>query len=300
MSEIETLYSEIKQKLTETHLKELTSTILDAYKSGNQVKMKMYADALFEDEKHADVPLNRVFVKLIKIIHPDRFAAHLHSIEQAFEEKNHKKLSFYHSMLCIQTRAEKIQESRFSYEFTEEYRYGEEDFGYPGPDGCGIDPGEEPAAGDEGFSTVDFDFIHALKAEYLGNLSYVLSPADLAAFEGELNLAGYGFEDTEGLQYCRNITRLNLSGNALSNLFDLRGLLYLSELFLGNNNIVDIEDLKELENLEIVDLSCNEIEEIDVLLSLGNLQFADLRGNPVRDRKVLEELTRRGVVVLFP
>ena len=109
----------------------------------------------------------------------------------------------------------------------------------------------------------------------------------------------YGMEDTDGLQYCRNINRLNLSHNRISNLYDLQDLVYLNELLLSDNRIEEIEYLAGLENLEILDLSFNEVEDIKPLLSLDRLQFADLRGNPLRSRTTMRKLTQRGVVVLY-
>mgnify|MGYP000045516872 CR=1 FL=1 len=145
----------------------------------------------------------------------------------------------------------------------------------------------------------EWDFIAALKSEYLGNLDYRLSPADFVALEGELVLAGYGLEETEGLQYCRNISRLDLSDNRITNLYDLQELLHLEELLLSHNRIEELEYLKELRNLEILDLSFNEIEDISVLLKLDNLKFVDLRGNPMRQSGLIKELQRRGVVVVI-
>ena len=294
MPDFETLYAEVKQQLTEDHLKELARTVLDDYKAKNIVKLRMYADALFQKETHAGVPLNKIFVKLIKKIHPDRYTAHVRTVENAFTQKDREILSFYKAMLMIDTTAKQSFDKRFEYDFSEEYRYGEEDFGFDITDHDRQD--EENI---ESFRSVDFDFVLALKAEYLGNLRYTLSPADLFAFEGELNLAGYGLEDTDGLQYCVNITRLDLSHNSISNLYDIQSLIYLNELLLSHNHIEQIEYLGGLENLEILDLSYNDIDDIGPLLSLEQLQFVDLRGNHLRTGGALSELKRRGVVVLY-
>lgn len=296
MTEIDALYTEIKQKLSEVRLKELAAVVLDVYKAGNLSKMRMYADALFQSESHGDVPLNKIFVKMIKTIHPDRFNAHLNTVERAYAQQDREVLSFYRTMLKMETAVRQNYEQRFAYDFKEEYRYGEEDFGYDtweySEHGGDVDEGRP---GDREY---EFDFIRAVKAEYLGNLSYTLNPADLAALEGELNVAGYGIADTEGLQFCRNITRLDLSRNRIANLYDIQGLIYLSELLISDNQIEHIEYLRGLENLEIIDLSFNEIENIDVLLALDRLQFADLRGNPLQSIETLRELTRRGVVII--
>ncbi|MDY7029901.1 MAG: hypothetical protein SVR04_16540 [Spirochaetota bacterium] len=305
MTEIDALYTEIKKKLSEIRLKELAAVVLDVYKAGNLSKMRMYADALFQSESHGDAPLNKIFVKMIKTIHPDRFAAHLNTVERAYVQQDREVLSFYQTMLKMETAVRRNYEQRFAYDFTEEYRYGEEDFGYDtweySEHGGDVDK-EEESAGKSGEGPEDreyeFDFIRAVKAEYLGNLNYTLNPADLAALEGELNVAGYGIADTEGLQFCRNITRLDLSCNRIANLYDIQGLIYLSELLISDNQIEQIEYLRGLENLEIIDLSFNEIENIDVLLALDRLQFADLRGNPLQSIETLRELTRRGVVII--
>jgi len=303
MTEIDILYTEIKQKLTEVRLKELAGAVLDIYKTGNLPKMRMYADTLFQGENHGDVPLNKIFVKLIKTIHPDRFAAHLNTVEHAYAQQDSELLSFYSTMLKMETAVRQTYEQRFAYDFTEEYRFGEEDFGYDTWEysDSGSDEDEESgveSGGRRSAREYEFDFIRAVKAEYLGNMDYTLSPADLAAMEGELSIAGYGITDTEGLQFCRSITRMDLSHNRISNLYDIQGLIYLSELLLSDNQIEHIEYLRDLENLEIIDLSFNEIENIDVLLVLDRLQFADLRGNPLQSVETIRELSRRGVVII--
>ncbi len=303
MTEIDLLYNEVKQQLSEIRLKELAGAVLDVYKAGNLSKMRMYADALFKSENHSDVPLNKIFVKLIKTIHPDRFTAHLNTVEHAYAQQDRELLSFYSTMLKMETAVRQSFEQRFAYDFTEEYRYGEEDFGYDTWEysGGGSDEDEESGFESGGRSSAgeyEFDFIRAVKAEYLGNLSYTLNPADLAGLEGELNVAGYGIIDTEGLQFCRNITRLDLSRNHISNLYDIQGLVYLNELLLSENRIEHIEYIRDLENIEIIDLSFNEIENIDALLALDRLQFADLRGNPIQSLETLRELSRRGVVII--
>lgn len=296
--------------LTETKLKELTRTILDLYRAKNEIKLRVYANSLFQEDDHRDLPAGKIFIKLVKVLHPDRLVGHLGRIEEARTAGDSKTLEFYRALVNLDVAAAETHSQRFAYDFTEEYGYGEEDFGYHREDRSseyrtyGMDEEETGEAGAfrgedrDDTVEVEFDFIHAVKAEFFGNLENTILPVDLASLEGELDLSGYGILDTEGLQYCRHISKLNLSGNRISNLFDLKELFYLRELLLAHNLLDSIDYLAGLVNVEILDISSNEIEDFSPLLGMEKLQFVDVRGNGSVNPGVLEILNRRGVVVL--
>ncbi len=280
--------------LVAARLKNLTSTVLELYRSKNEMKLRVYADALFRGEDHKDLTAGNLFVKLVKVLHPDRLALHLKEIGKATKTGDPRALDFYRTLMSLETHAVEIQKERFDFDFSEEYGYGEEDFGYHTETYSGMEELDRQEFEEE----VEFDFIHAVKAEFFGNLEYTILPADLVSMEGELDMAGYGILDTEGIQFCKNISRLNLGHNRISNLFDLKDLYYLKELLLDHNLIENIEYLERLENVEILDISFNEIEDISPLLKMERLQFVDVRGNGPVSSVVLAELHRRGVVVL--
>lgn len=291
--DIQKRYSRLQQRLTEQRLKELTTEILELYKGKNETRLRLYAQLLQSEDIKKELPLGKLFLRLVKIIHPDRLLALRQRLSAAAATGDPEELRFFESLLNLEAEVKRVYQKRFDFDFSEEYSYGEEDFGYHTADYA--DSRQE-----YGESCVEeWDFISALKSEYLGNLDYLLSPADLVALEGELVLAGYGLEETDGLQYCRNINRLDLSDNRITNLYDLQKLFHLEELLLSHNRIEDLEYLKELNNLEILDLSHNEIEDVSVLMKLENLKFVDLRGNPVRQPGLVQELQRRGVVVVI-
>lgn len=311
--EIKALFEELRCYLTVKRLQELTLTILRAKRDNDHRQLKRLFLSVFDEDVPKDMPENRVFFKLINFFHPDRLAFLSREIQTAADTRNKEKLIFFRKALTVRVSGgnARKQPNRPAWEYTETYGYdepmsGDYDFG-DFEDGTFNDSGFDDTfrGEDEEFDDEypdqreeDMDFIRAVKAEYLGNLDIDFTPAELTALSGELDLTNYGIEDLEGLEYCRGITHLNLSNNRISNLFDLENLYHLRELYLGGNQIADLGPLSGLTNLEILDLSSNDIEDLTPLLSLAELKFVNLLGNPIRDRRVIETLNLRGVVVL--
>lgn len=285
------IYEYLQSRFTKNRLQELSLKLIDAYKSKNHKQLRKYALVIFPDSK--DIGESKLFVKLIKYVHPDRLNYLLKEIDRAHREGDVKKLSFYKTLVDSDQRIKMT----FTFESNpdEEYVYSDDDFGFSTTVNFDDNYDYEDQIDEYEDSN---DFISALKAELLGNMDYHLSPGDLFSLEGELDLSDCGIQDLTGLEYCKNISRLNLSGNDISNIYDIKGLEFLRELFLAGNSLTDIDHLAGMALLEVLDLSNNEIDDISPLLTLSNLQFLDIRNNEITDTSVIEELEKQGVVVI--
>jgi hypothetical protein len=286
------LYGYLKSNLTADSLKELSLKIIEAYKSRDMLRLRLFAESVLQQPVQPEEKGNRLFLKLIKYFHPDRLNFILNDIEQAFRSKDTSKLRFYKDLLSADMSVERAYAQRLELELPEVYRYSEDDVGY-----SVSDEGDMPL--DEYQSEVEeqFDILRAVKTAYLGNLELALDPSDLSSFEGDLDLSDFNVYELDGLQYCRNITSLNLSHNHISSIYHIQYLNFLEELFISNNHISDLEYLRGLSNLEIIDLSNNEVEDISTLLDLENLQFVNLENNPIGTRDLIDKLAETAVVV---
>jgi hypothetical protein len=281
------LYKTLKSSLTVKKLQNLSIRIIDAHKEKKESLLLQYADTLFPEQKGNQGSGVKLFVKLIKHIHPDKLAAIHRELDSAFDKKDASILRFYGQILSAEKVVTVRVKERYSYDFSEEYRYED----YNDVDSRYTE--DEPEYGEEDFAGGEdspVDFLSVLKREVLGNIDFILDAADLQSLEGELELRERGISDLEGLQYCRNLSSLDLCGNTIANLYEIGSLSYLSELYLADNVLEDIEPLKHLSNLQILDLSGNEIEDITPLLELPGLSFLDLRGNPVPRDSALRKL----------
>ncbi|NLV41631.1 MAG: leucine-rich repeat domain-containing protein [Candidatus Hydrogenedentes bacterium] len=70
----------------------------------------------------------------------------------------------------------------------------------------------------------------------------VVTRADMAKLK-ELQAAGMGVVDLQGLQYCESLSVLNLSGNAVVSLAPLAGLRNLARVNLSDNQLGSVEAL---------------------------------------------------------
>jgi hypothetical protein len=282
------VYRYLLTQLTSERLKELSQKIIDAYKSGNHVKLRLYADSLFQDVEEKEP---RLFIRLIKYFHPDRLNSLLQDVENSYARDDMQKLLFYKNLISADQYVTEAQALRFSVDDTEEYLYDRGDFGYH--------VSEDDVFEDDLHEVEEiFDILHAIKTRYLGNLDLSLDLLDLMTLEGNLDLSDFNLHDLEGLQYCRNITSLDLSNNRISDIANIQNLQYLEELFISCNSISNIEYLAALTHLAIADLSNNCIEDISPLLTLENLKFINLQKNPVSSKILIEELEEKTVVII--
>lgn len=140
----------------------------------------------------------------------------------------------------------------------------------------------------------DSDFLQVLKQLFFGNLNL----HDLGQLEGDLNVSNQELSDIDEIEYCINITSLDLSHNQLSNIYTLQFLDRLTSLDLSHNPIHDIDLLKNLDSLETLYLENNDLESVEILTAQPSLKFVTLYGNPLHDTDIVEELKKRGVIVI--
>ncbi|MBI9104164.1 MAG: leucine-rich repeat domain-containing protein [Spirochaetales bacterium] len=289
------LYQKIKKNLSVKVLNTLTLTLLDAKKSNNHRQLQSIHQLIFENEIPEEKDGNKLFMELVSLAHPDRLEYISGEVKKAYEKGDEKTLYFYDRVLTATESFLTVPKSsdRFNYEESESYSWDPEDFD------------QSFARDDWGFTdeTIreedsEFNFIRAVKAEYLGSLGFAFDLSDLSSLSGEVDLADYGIIDLDGLAYCLSVTSLNLTHNNISNIHDIMGLHNLKELYLGENQITDISYLGELIHLEILDISDNEIEDLSPLLNLTELQFINISGNPITDNLTKKELRKRGVIII--
>jgi hypothetical protein len=116
----------------------------------------------------------------------------------------------------------------------------------------------------------------------------------------ELNAAGRGIHQLEGIDALRRLAVLNLANNTVEDLRPLARLRMLKVLNLGNNQITDLSaihfgDITHLQLREL-DLRGNQIVDIEPLRDLTSLDYLNLRDNAVTDLEPLAGLT--GLVYL--
>ena len=123
---------------------------------------------------------------------------------------------------------------------------------------------------------------------------------DTAAFLSlrELDAAGLGIKNLQGIGIAANLRRLVLDYNQLSDLAPLASLVHLRYLELSQNRIQDILSLAHLGALEILDLSANQIEDVAPLADLENLTHLDLDSNEIEDLSPLVGLGNLSVLNL--
>ena len=276
----------IDQNLNRGRLEEVSSSVIDAYKSGDRITIQSYAEAL---NLSGDGSIKKTFYSLIRMIHPDRLSAITADYKQARAESDLEKLGKIKQLLEVRRQAESVRQNRFEYQHTETWEAPSDSDFFDDHD-ADAELFEEDRA--------DSGFIEAVKDVIFGNHDFHIEPADLRQIDGSLDIAYCGLEELDGIEYCINIRVLNITGNDISNLWDLQELAQLEELYASGNAIREIEMLAGLENLEILELFDNDIEDLTPLLGMNNLKFVDLRKNPLQSKGVIDELEASGVVVL--
>jgi hypothetical protein len=283
----EELYRTLKERCTVAHMKELTVSIIDAYKAKDYRTLARMMQRVVPGSSPEEMKGSAIFFALVKHFHPDRHAAIMKEIEDAYVKGDGTKLElFRNAFFSVPATKEK---PRTDIEFEpedEEYAYDADDY-YDYFDGDAVSESDD-----------EFDFWSAIKSALHGNLDFEIGPEDLEYLAGELDLSDRGLVDIDGIEHCLRITTLDLSKNSIARIENLAELGELRELSLAENEIADIDCLAPLSSLEILDLSGNEIEDASVLLDLDNLRVLDIRDNPLADRGVLAALRERSVVVV--
>jgi len=289
--EVGSLYRRLKEKVSVRKLKEISSDTIDAYKVKNFSLLRRYASSIGLEV--TGLKKNRLFSRLIKTYHPDKFKLIIREIDGSFKNNDTEALRKYERIFSLGRDGGKI-----AVEYSEDYDIDTEDFVRFGMAIVGDEYfryGED----DEPERSADIDFYEALRRELCGDMKYSLSPYDLNSLDGELDLSDYGISHLDGIEQLINITSLNLSNNRICDLGPLTSLSNIESLFISENHIRDIEALGTLHGLKELDVSFNDIENADLLLDLENLNYVNLAGNRIKNESVADALREKNIIVVY-
>ncbi len=289
---IETIYREIKEKLTIEHLKNITIDIIDSYKNKNFPHLKKYISiSKLSSETHNA----KLFSLLIKKFHPDKHSFIQKLADELYRKTDYDSLLQLHEAYFFNISFAK-SEPDFDAVFEQEYTYDEGDFGYRETN---ISEKDDFGETNLDFGHEEHGFLEALQRVFFGGLDVTIMESDLMNLEGELDLSDYEIYDLRGIEHCIYLNELNLSNNKIEKIGSLSSLLDLGFLFLANNAIENIEPLENLSHLRELDISFNNISDIRVLEHLKELEYVNLIGNPIRDYTVIDNLIKKGIIVIF-
>ncbi|MBN1496524.1 MAG: leucine-rich repeat protein [Spirochaetes bacterium] len=293
---IESIYRELKRRITHARLKEISVDVISKYRAGDHDGLAFYAAFLDSDDSAG---AGKLFARVIQRYHPDKLNAILNEIELHYRAGNVEELAGMRNTFLFEMPARRISYPDMP-PAGETYAYSDMDFGYAERAARDDEMQAEESFDEYDGSAVDeeYGFIEAVNRLFFGNLDMAISMDDLHDLEGELDLSDYDIVDLKGIEHCINLHTLNLSGNNIRKIEPLASLTRLESLFLSGNAIRNIGCLAALTDLRELDLSFNEIEEISVLQKLDSLQYVNLLGNPITDSGTIRELTEKGVLVI--
>ncbi len=122
---------------------------------------------------------------------------------------------------------------------------------------------------------------------------------------GNLILSENNITDLSPLSGLSNLFLLRLGSNPIEDFSPITGITRLEILSLDAVQIVDIPNLQNLPNLTSLGLSNNWIQDISPLIDLTSLTTVGIWENRIdisegsEDRQIIDELTNRGVSVLY-
>jgi Leucine-rich repeat (LRR) protein len=295
---IQTLYTELKEKVNPARLKDISIDIISKFKNRDHEYFIQFAKLIGIDSFNEN--LNRIFAKIIQIYHPDKFNIIKKELESVYKSNNYDDLLRLKNIYLIDLSSLQAAIS-YGYIEKEDHSYTEDEFGYAEYDFDGEDiftDAEYDDTVEEHADPYAHGFAEAINKYFVGNLDYTLSRSDLRNIDGELDLSDYEINDLAGIENCINTNVLNLSGNEIIKIHQLSALVKLKALFLSQNSIEDISYLKSLTELEELDISFNSIEDISVLLELPKLKYVNVIHNPINNKSVINKLLKNGVIVI--
>jgi len=296
---IETIYDDLKNHVTEKKLKDISVDVINRYKSKDLNALLRFADILEFDASGMNI--SRLFARVIQHYHPDKISLILCTIEQNYKENKLDELLRLKRIYIFNKTKSIPVNKKYDIDIEETYSYSDEYFGKreETPD---FDINNDFEFDDhiDGQSDIhEYGFIEAVNNMFFGGMDDSITPEDLGKLEGELDLSDSEIFDLKGAELCRNVTILNLSGNQIDKLDRLAGLEMLECLYLSENDIESIDCLENLHNLKELDISFNNIEDIKVLLKLGELLYVNIMENPVKNKEVIKMLEEKGVIVIY-
>ncbi len=294
---IDSIYQKLKKQVNPARLKEISVDIIARYRAKDRGGLSFYAELLGIDPSAIDT--SRLFAHIIQQYHPDKLTKIINEIELHFKNNKLEELVRLETIFIFDGPVQPIT-YRHDSTAEETYDYDNEDFGYDEKTVYEDEAFEEERyEPDDEFDEHEYGFIEALTRLIFGNLDFTMTVEDVQELEGELDLSDYDIIDVKGAEHCMNISSLNLSGNDIRSIGPLSRLTRLESLFLSGNRIRNINPLAGLAELKELDISFNEIEDISVLKKLDSLLYVNLLGNQIKDTGTIQELTDRGVLVVY-
>lgn len=298
-TDINEIYKELKNGIDRKRLMDISVEIICKYREKDYNTLMWYASLLGIDALNTNI--NRLFSRVIQNYHPDKFEKIVSDINRHYENNNIDELVRI-KRIYLHTRKTKsdylrnnLYQEIMAFFDRKSDVYNERDLFH---DEVILDASYDEIS-DDFFTDDEYGFMDAVNNHYFGNLYRAIGRRDLKGLEGELDLSGYDITDLRGVENCVNISGLNLSGNRIYKIELLSYLSRLEALYIAENNIDGVESLADMQCLKELDISFNEIEDISALRGLGSLEYLNITGNPIADRTVIDELSGRGVIVIF-
>ncbi len=296
--EIDQLYKKLKQAYTEENLNKITAQIINIYKSRDYAMLRDLAEIVAEYIDFKYNKINKSFLKLITLYHPDKGSYHLKELDKLFINKDLNGLSCYSHILSVQ-HIDNYTISTESYadiDYNPQYIYDFEEEGFTFIDDL------------ETYEKLDIDksfnkkisyntFYSAVKKKIYGNLNVEMPSYYLEDFE-DIDMAEYYIRSLEGIEACKHAKIIDLSRNNISDIKKLTKLKQLEEIYLADNQINYIDGFHFLKNLRVLDISNNFIEDLSPLFQLEYLEYLNIVGNNVSMYHI-DLLKGKGIMVVF-
>ena len=305
-SDLTELTKETVALCTGEHLKEASVRLIELYQNQQFLTIQTAYRSVYHDAIHGpfdDSPA-KAFLALIKSLHPDRLASYRRRLANAAEAGNAEELLAIKNLLLVDfSELQGVQDpSGENRETEDDFDFDSSEWAYDRQfDFDEVSETESANTANEENQSPHPDrekgFIEALMAEEPGLREETLTEQLLSSLEGSLDLSGYGIQDLDGLEFCKNLTELNLENNLIDDLSSIKSLSRIRSLFIGNNAVESIEDLHELWNLEELDLSFNQICDVEPLQQLPRLRVLNLVGCPVPEASI-EVFKSRNILVI--
>ena len=292
---IEELYKQLCLAYSIENLNRISSDIIQLYRDKDVPGLRRVHSLIYDGDQAAELPLPRIFSRIIMVYHPDRQENTIKEIEEQFTRKDFEGLQSLSHILEVQ---------RLDLSPSEDVLAG--DFGFDNDNIWDDSVGGFSFIDDETLQTDDYDimgdmgmnrgFFNAVKRRLYGHLN-VDFPVHLLADMEIIEMAEYEIEHLEGVEYCVYARIVDLSGNNLTEVSRLGMLMHLEEVYIQNNQVSYLDGLNELPYLRVLDISYNEIDDISALFEIDSLEFVNAIGNRIPDWQ-LEKLTGQGVIVI--
>ncbi len=301
--------NQLIQAYTQENLNEITTRIIAFNKQKNHHALRSLGK-IVNDFTPFDVQNEqKLFARLIMLYHPDKLKEYQQTIlgaqqAQTLQEMMHI-VSVSESLPQLEQtegRAGLMDPEDFEKEYGWNYAPSESDYYMADPEDETVDylfDEENPEMngfGEQAAPLPEGSFIAAVKQKIYGPMQ-VHFPFHLLEDMEEIEMADYGIEYLDGIEYCTYVKILDLSLNALFDIHKIQHCCYIQELYLSDNDIYNIDALANLQDLHNLDVANNRISDISALYHLPCLKFVNLLNNPVSQAQI-DYLQGKGVVVV--